>query len=179
MEVSPRHEICLIIVTTLAIFEPQSVNLAAMVPGKRTALITGGASGMGLAVAEELNRLGWNIAIVDLNAQQANQALPKLASSSIFCRANVVKYQEQLEAFEKARATFGSIDFVFANAGIIGKADFYNEADAWPPEPPSLAVQDICLTGVIYTCHLAMHFMRRNEVPGGTIVMTASGEHCV
>jgi 15-hydroxyprostaglandin dehydrogenase (NAD) len=137
------------------------------------ALITGGASGMGHAVAEALSRSSWRIAIVDLNADQSEQAF---GPSALFIRADVTSYDDQLRAFETIKKTFGRIDFVFANAGVIGKADFYLEPEAWPPKAPSLAAEDICLKGVIYTSYLAMHFMRRNAQPGGVIVMTASGK---
>jgi 15-hydroxyprostaglandin dehydrogenase (NAD) len=142
---------------------------------KRVALITGGASGMGLAVAERLSNIGWNIAVVDLNEQQSEPVLALLGPSAIFVRANVVHYDELLVAFQKTRDHFGSIDFVFANAGIIGRVEFYDVAMQWPPKAPMLAVQDICLTGVIYTSYLAMHFMRQNHKGEGVIVMTASG----
>ena len=132
---------------------------------------------MGLAVAEELFRSAWNIAIVDLNETQAQQALLRLGTSAIFVRADVTKYDQQLAAFQKTKDTYGQIDFVFANAGIIGKADFYDKPEQWPPKPPSLLIQEICLTGVIYTSHLAMHFMRQNATAGGVLVMTASGQY--
>ena len=142
----------------------------------QTALITGGASGMGLAVAQELSRSGWQVAIVDLNEKQAKEALTTLGPSSMFLRGDVSSYEDQLTAFIKVKEAFGRIDFVFANAGIIGNSSFYDQAKQWPPKIPSLSVQDIGLTGVIYSCYLGMHFMRQNQPIGGSIVMTASGE---
>lgn len=143
--------------------------------GSRVALITGAAAGMGFAVAKRLIEESWNVIVVDLNKEQGEYAVKQLGSSSTFIRANVVQYEDQLAAFKQAEKLHGRIDFVFANAGILGKADFYDRAEEWPPQAPSLAVQDICLTGVTYTSYLAMHFMRRNSTSGGVIVMTASG----
>lgn len=40
-----------------------------------------------------------------------------------------------------------------------------------------MTVQDVNLTGVVYSAHLAMHYMRRNTKPGGVLVMTASGQY--
>lgn len=139
------------------------------------ALITGAATGMGFEVARKLCLDGWKVVAVDLDAARGEKALVQLGPHSAFVQANVSKYEDQLIAFQRAETLYGSIDFVFANAGILGKADFYDKVQQWPPRAPSLAVQDVCLTGVIYTCHLAMQFMRRNSPPGGVIIMTGSG----
>lgn len=42
-----------------------------------------------------------------------------------------------------------------------------------PPEPDTTCT-DVCYKGVYYGIHLAVHFMRKNKVPGGKIVATAS-----
>jgi 15-hydroxyprostaglandin dehydrogenase (NAD) len=139
------------------------------------ALVTSAAAGMGLEVARKLCLDGWKVVAVDRDVEQGKKAALELGPLSTFIQADVTKYEDQLAAFECAEALYGSIDFVFANAGILGKADFYNHVEQWPPKAPSLAVQDVCLTGVIYTCHLAMQFMRRNSPPGGIIIITASG----
>ena len=130
---------------------------------------------MGLAVAQKLQNLGWNIATVDIHPESSTTEAEESQASSLYIRANVTIYEELLNAFRKTKEKFGSIDFVYANAGIIGKGDFYDVQELKAPTAPSLSVQEICLTGVIYTSHLAMHFMRQNEIPGGVIIMTASG----
>ncbi|EON98836.1 putative 15-hydroxyprostaglandin dehydrogenase (nad(+)) protein [Phaeoacremonium minimum UCRPA7] len=141
----------------------------------QVALITGGGSGMGFAVAQKLVRENWLVAIVDLNEDDGLKAARDLGSNASFVKANVVKYNEQLEAFEKTFTKHGRLDFVFANAGIAGLPDFYDKAKTWPPQPPSLLVQHVNLTGVEYSAYLAMHYMRRNNEPGGVIIITASG----
>lgn len=136
------------------------------------------AAGMGYAVAQKLASKGWRIALLDLNEETGAKAAETLGSNCIFVKANITIYEDQIAAFERTVDTFGGIDFVFANAGIPGKAGFFDKAEKWPPSPPSLLVQDVCLTGTIYTSQLAMHCMRRNTVPGGSVVMTASGKLC-
>lgn len=143
---------------------------------RKVALVTGGASGMGLAVAQKLSRSGWVVAVVDLDRSESAEVLKQLGDTAMFIQADVSNYDSQLAAFQEVKKAMGRIDFVFANAGIIGRGDFYDsiEADAAPAKP-SMLVQEVCLTGVIYTAYLAMHFMRKNESKEGMIVMTASG----
>lgn len=142
----------------------------------KVALITGGAAGMGYAVASRLADDGWKIVIVDLNENLGASAVESLGSMAIFIAADVTKYWDQAAAFEKAFATHNRIDFVFANAGISGNADFYNETQTWAPEPPATLVEEVCLKGMIFTSYLAMHYMRRNKPKGGVIISTASGK---
>ncbi|PGH28268.1 hypothetical protein AJ80_00159 [Polytolypa hystricis UAMH7299] len=141
---------------------------------KKVALITGGAAGMGLAVTSKLVEDGWSVIIADINHDIGVQAAASLGSSTTFIKVDVTNYDDQVAAFEKTIAIHGRIDFVFANAGIAGRADFYDSPDSWPPKPPALQVEEICLRGVVYTSYLAMHYMRRNQPPGGVIVTTAS-----
>ncbi|KAF7559281.1 hypothetical protein G7046_g4884 [Stylonectria norvegica] len=140
----------------------------------KVALITGGVAGMGLAVAKALVREGWVVTLADRDEKQAEIAIESLGARAEFIRMDVTEYLQQLEAFQKTFEKHGRLDFVFANAGIAGKADFYNMPESWPPNPPSFAVEEVCLRGVINTSYLAMQYMRRNEPPGGVIVMTAS-----
>jgi len=145
-----------------------------MANGNKTAIVTGGAAGMGLAVAPKLIQDGWSVTIVDLNERLGTDVAVSLGKNAAFVQADVTRYSDQVAAFETTFGAYGRIDFVFANAGIAGKADFYDAPTSWPPEPPSMLVEDICLRGVIYTSHLAMQYMRRNKPVGGVIVTTAS-----
>ncbi|KAF2498151.1 NAD(P)-binding protein [Lophium mytilinum] len=92
----------------------------------KTALITGGASGMGLAVARALHSKGWNIALVDLDSTNGTKVVAELGLNSIFIETDVTDYASQVLAFEKTVARFLDIDFVFANAGIAGRGGFYD-----------------------------------------------------
>ncbi|KAB5551063.1 hypothetical protein GE09DRAFT_158749 [Coniochaeta sp. 2T2.1] len=140
----------------------------------QVAVITGGVSGMGLAVAEALVKKGWFVALLDVNREAGKKAVNKLGPFARFIKTDVTKYAEQAAAFESIFEVSKRIDFVFANAGIAGRADFYDRASQWPPPPPSFLTEEIGLRGAVLTSYLAMHYMRRNQSPGGVIVATAS-----
>jgi 15-hydroxyprostaglandin dehydrogenase (NAD) len=142
----------------------------------QVALVTGGGAGMGLATATKLIENGWKVIIVDLNNETGLKAAEGLGKTATFFQADVTKWDDQVRAFEHAVELHGQINFVFANAGIAGRAGFYDAATTWPPEKPSLLVEEVCLKGVVYTTYLAMHYMRRNKPSGCVIVTTASGK---
>jgi 15-hydroxyprostaglandin dehydrogenase (NAD) len=63
---------------------------------------------------------------------------------------------------------------VYANAGIVERNNFYAETKLPPPKLP-LLVMDVCLTGVVYSTYLGMHYMRQNPgKSGGSIIMVSS-----
>lgn len=130
---------------------------------------------MGFAVASALVKDGWIVTLVDVNKDTGETAAVSLGDHCQFIGADVTEYDQLRHVFEAVFLKFERIDFVFANAGIAGRADFYNKAECWPPTEPNLLVEEICLRGVIFTSHLAMHFMRRNKIAGGVIISTASG----
>ncbi|CAK7225966.1 hypothetical protein SBRCBS47491_006067 [Sporothrix bragantina] len=138
----------------------------------KVALVTGGCSGMGLAVSRHLAKQGWKISVVDLNESAGVHTAEELGG--IFSKANVAKHEDMAAAFQKTRETYGRIDFVYANAGIVDTYNFYEKHDTLPPPPLPLVCQDVCLLGVEVTSYLAMHYMRQNPTPGGVIVMTSS-----
>jgi NAD(P)-dependent dehydrogenase (short-subunit alcohol dehydrogenase family) len=143
---------------------------------RKVAFITGGASGMGLAVAEALAKRGdWDLHLVDLNAEAGKQAASSLSAQ--FHQTNVTDYSSLTSAFENTFKQNGRIDFVFANAGIVERDNFYEKHDLSkpPPEPNQLSI-DINLKAVVNTSYLALHYFRKNPktVSSPVLVMTAS-----
>jgi 15-hydroxyprostaglandin dehydrogenase (NAD) len=64
---------------------------------------------------------------------------------------------------------------VYANAGIVERNNFYTEEAKLPPPKLPLLVMDVCLTGVVYSTYLGMHYMRQNpSKKGGSIIMVSS-----
>jgi len=149
-----------------------------MADSKLTAIITGGGSGMGLAVAEALTQRGnWSIHLLDMNAESGNNAANKLEAT--FHQVNVADYSSLAGAFKKIFQANRRIDFVYANAGIMERGDFFEVHDTGdePPPPFSTLVVDINTTAVIQTSYLAQHYFRQTPNDGTgprSLVITAS-----
>tara|TARA_R110002003_G_scaffold68_20_gene6231 strand:- start:12508 stop:13341 length:834 start_codon:yes stop_codon:yes gene_type:complete len=130
---------------------------------------------MGLAVATTLSHLpNWTIHILDLNP-------PSAPTAATFHACNVTSESSLAAIFATIFATHGRIDFVFANAGIAERANFYAEPTSAEEEPQlpvkgMHALVDINLKSVITTTYLAGSYMRRSTPAGvdRSICMTAS-----
>ncbi|KAJ8959630.1 hypothetical protein NQ318_021817 [Aromia moschata] len=88
----------------------------------KVALITGGASGIGLRFAKELLRRG--VTLADIDPQIGQTALIEIekefgASKAVFTKTDVTDIQQFEDAFTKTVETFGYIDILFNNAGIL------------------------------------------------------------
>lgn len=93
-----------------------------------------------------------------------------------FFRTDVTSWDDLSGLFKKAKGLHGSIDHVFANAGISGRANYLEsvEDEDGELEEPSHLTFDVNLRGMINTCYLAFHYLRNKDPPGGTVVCTAS-----
>jgi NAD(P)-dependent dehydrogenase (short-subunit alcohol dehydrogenase family) len=160
---------------------------------ENVALITGGGSGMGEAVGRHLAGKGWKVGVLDMNEKSGASVAKQIGG--IFIKTDVANYDNQAAAFQQMWEAYGRLDFgtsfkqqesfkqldqpktysVYANAGIVDTYPFYTHQEQLPPPKLPLLVQDVCLTGVVYSTYLGMHYMRRNPVKGGTIIMTSSG----
>src|SRR6267142_308473 len=81
----------------------------------KTAVVTGGASGIGLAIAKRLVAAGARVLVAD---RRANGAAIAKAAGADFFQADVA-HEEQIAAmFDAARKSFGRVDILVNNAGI-------------------------------------------------------------
>ena len=96
----------------------------------RTAFITGGADGIGAATVECFLEHGANIVFIDINAEKAHQLIKKLNNKHIaFFKADVSNKTDMKKAVEFTIDRFGSIDIVFANAGIYFSGDILSTSE--------------------------------------------------
>ena len=148
----------------------------------KTAFVTGGARGIGLACADALAKNGANVVLYDIAAQTEHVKYP-LASEEDLARAklqieghgvkclavkgDVRDGQKQKAAMQQAVAEFGSLNFVLANAGItqIGPIEIFSDEEI-------SVVLDINLAGAIKTVQGAVPIMRKQNA--GRIVVMAS-----
>ena len=136
----------------------------------KTALITGGAKGIGAAICRELANMGYSLAINYNSSYEAAQSL-KNELSQITC-VNVYKadvsesaqVEEMLKAIEK---DFGGVDVLVNNAGIAEQALFTDITDdMWQ------RMIGTNLTGAFNCCRCALPYMIREKC--GSIINIAS-----
>lgn len=137
----------------------------------KTILITGGAGEIGEATAHRFAQNGAAIVLLDINETQMEKVAQNLKDygPSIYAyRCDVTNMDAVKQAFTKAIAATGHLNYVFNNAGYQGafaKTDEYPEADFQK-------VMDINVIGVFHVLKVAAQTLR--DGGGGAIVNMAS-----
>lgn len=92
----------------------------------KTAIVTGGASGIGEATALLYAAYGCNVIVSDLQEEKGLLLVEKIRQSNgkaVFIKADVSKPQDCEMLVNKTVASFGSVDIAFNNAGISGESN--------------------------------------------------------
>lgn len=98
----------------------------------KTVVITGGASGIGLALAEQMVRRGATPALLDVDGKRAGEQAGRLAGGALAVEADVTEPAMLRHAIDEVVAARGQIDVLIANAGIyppLGSIDTGDEAE--------------------------------------------------
>ncbi|KAH7347525.1 hypothetical protein B0T11DRAFT_359968 [Plectosphaerella cucumerina] len=124
----------------------------------KTAVVTGGASGIGEAYVRALDAAGLTVVIGDRDAKRG-EALAAELKSSKFVQCDVTNWEDQVRLFKTAKeaSPSGKIQFVVANAGITREDDVFS-FDADGPKKPDLSIIQVNLHGTLYTTKLAHHY---------------------
>jgi NAD(P)-dependent dehydrogenase (short-subunit alcohol dehydrogenase family) len=133
----------------------------------RVALITGGASGIGLASAQRLASEGATVVVVDMNTDAGTAVATELGG--LFVAADVTSPEDNERMYATAFETYGRIDIAFHNAGISPPDDdsiLVTGLDAWR------RVLEVNLTSVFLGCKAVIPYMQR--AGNGSIINTAS-----
>ena len=131
----------------------------------KTALITGGNSGIGLATARLFLREGAQVAIVGRNKETLDAAAESLGGGVLALQADVTDTEATERAVAAIAARFGKLDVVFANAGIAGPTPL--------GQTPVAAFEQILrtnVTAVFYTVQATLPELR----DGASIVLNGS-----
>ncbi|KAI8957250.1 3-beta-hydroxysteroid dehydrogenase [Daldinia sp. FL1419] len=143
----------------------------------KVAIITGGASGLGLALAKSLSRKRWRVHAFDLDVNDEPILESRLSSNLTFHKVDVASWDSLSSAFHTVFEAEGRLDFVFANAGVMEKGTFFerHNLSSPPPEPEDISI-DVNLKGVIKTSYLAQHYFRAsvNDDKDCVLVITSS-----
>lgn len=142
----------------------------------KTAVITGGTSGIGLATAQAFLDKGANVVIAGRNEKRGAEALEALGGSPdalVFYQCDTSNEDEVKALIDFAVEKFGSLDIMYNNAGI-GMAAPIDEMSG----EDFRKLIDINLTGVFYGIKYAAIQMKKQGA-GGAIVSTSSIEGAV
>jgi NAD(P)-dependent dehydrogenase (short-subunit alcohol dehydrogenase family) len=132
----------------------------------RVVVVTGGASGIGLATAVVLHQRGWRVIISDINGEANRDAASSIGVEAV--SLDVVDESATERAFADIEGLFGPIEALFANAGII-------QSGGRPEDLPLIEfdrVMAVDLRGVYVSCIAAG--TRMIERGRGGIVITGS-----
>lgn len=136
----------------------------------KTALITGGTKGIGLAVATSLLKEGYKVAITSRNQGNLDLVLPQLEQqypgNILGFVADVRDYQSQLKTSNELKNIWGSIDVLVANAGLGHFAPIEDlSIEQWQE------TIDVNLTGVFYSVKASLEALKQSK---GYIITVAS-----
>jgi NAD(P)-dependent dehydrogenase (short-subunit alcohol dehydrogenase family) len=150
----------------------------------RSALVTGAASGIGLAYAEVMAEAGAKVTLADIDGEGAEREAARLRSEGADARAatcDVADLAQVAAAFDGHVAAYGGLDIAFANAGWDAGNGFWSPAgernpagqiDVYDPQAWNRSI-GINLSGVFHTIREAVRCMKAGGKPG-SIIATAS-----
>ncbi|WP_309130668.1 3-oxoacyl-ACP reductase [Brevibacterium sp.] len=133
----------------------------------KVCVITGGASGIGLASARRLAEEGANVVIADLDEVKGPQVAEELGG--LFVKVNVAKEEDVKNLFARTVEHYGRVDVAFNNAGINPTDDssiLDTDIEAWS------RVQTVNLTSVYLCSKYAIEQMVKQGA--GSVINTAS-----
>ena len=142
------------------------IDLTQRLAGK-VAVVTGGASGIGLAAARRLAAEGAKVVIGDFNPETGAAAAAEV--EGLFVQVDVTDEAQVDRLFATANEAYGSVDIAFNNAGISPPEDDSIETTELPAWQN---VQDVNLKSVYLCSRAALRYMVAQQ--SGSIINTAS-----
>ena len=141
------------------------------------AVVTGGASGLGFAVAKHLAAHGAKVALLDVNDEKGHAAAAELGPAACYLRTDVTDEAGVAATLKDAQAKLGGLNAVISCAGILGAGRVLGKEGPMPLKTFATTVM-VNLVGSFNVAKAAADLMQHNA-PGedgerGVIVNTAS-----
>jgi 3-oxoacyl-[acyl-carrier protein] reductase len=137
----------------------------------KSAFVTGGTKGIGLAIARSLAAKGAAVFVAARNAQEVDQVVASLTGEHgdriAGASCDVRGYEQVRSAMQAMERAFGGIDFLINNAGV----GYFANVEAMPVSDWAATVETN-LSGVFYCCREAIPLMKRRG--GGYIINIGS-----
>lgn len=145
--------------------------------GQTRVVITGGASGLGLAVARHLVAHGAQVALFDLNDEKGQNAAAALGNAASFYHVDVSNEVQVITNMAAARARMGALNAAINCAGMLGPGRVLNKKGAMPLSEFEITVR-VNLIGSFNVAKAAANLMKENNAgedsERGVIIHTAS-----
>src|SRR5690625_431892 len=136
-----------------------------------TALVTGGASGIGRAVVEAFIDQGARVMVCDINPERLNEVAQEFGSRVETMAVDVTRYEDVEKAVALCVERFGALTILVANAGI---GDKFTDLATIPGERLGdvyREVFDINVQGILNSAHAALPYLAKAK---GAMVVTLS-----
>ena len=139
----------------------------------KTAIVTGGANGIGAGCVRRLAEEGANVVIADIDDAAGSALAAELGERIIYFRCNITQRASVEALFAEAVRAFGAVDILVNNAAFVHKpgviANFLEYSDeAWRK------TLDVNLTGMFHCSQVAARLMAKRGL-GGVIINMSSG----
>ena len=137
----------------------------------KTALITGGGSGIGRMVAQELCRLGIWVFVADLNltsAEETVQAIKGLKGHAEAAMVDVSHSESVISLFKALKKRVKRLDLLIHTAAIMGQTVFIEDLD----DGDWRQMIGVNLDGTFYCCREAVRWMKEHKT--GRIILFSS-----
>lgn len=136
----------------------------------RKAVVTGGASGFGFAIAKRLNEIGAKIVLADINQEALDKAVAELGANASAVRVDVRDPDSVKNAISLAAETMGGIDCLVTSAGVFtfGEMTQIDNAD-WD------LTLDVNLKGTFLVAQAALPYLRQSGHGRVVTISSTSG----
>ena len=120
----------------------------------RVIAVTGGASGIGLAICRRFGREGARVAVIDMNGEEASRQVKALKESGVEAKAfacDVSREEECSKTIQAVIDAYGGIDVLVNNAGVTQRSAFVETQTAVYKK-----VMDVNFFGALYCTKAAI-----------------------